>query len=99
MPLSHVDACLASVKPNEMISASLFKSAFISRSQNNAGFLAAVLKAEGLLVSVADKVNGLRVDTSHRDKWQQTLLALAKNPGEVEPNDDDALLEQVMHSS
>jgi len=78
VPLEAVLRCLAvSIESKEAFSAAVLKSSFVSKSQNNAGFLAAVLKAEGLLVGVVDKSNLLTFDSESYKTWLIDNLALA----------------------
>ena len=109
VPLSHIDACIARLKPKEVFAASHFRPAFISRSQNNAGFLAAALKAEGVIIAVPEQLNGLQVDSVIYSQWRSTLLVLAKDStGTInstgdhsqdnQAETDDEVLDQVMVS-
>ena len=109
VPLSHIDACIARLKPKEIFAASHFRPAFISRSQNNAGFLAAALKAEGVIIAVPEQLNGLQVNSAIYSQWPSTLLLLAKDPtgtitskSDLAPDNhaetDDEVLDQVMVS-
>ena len=109
VPLSHIDACIARLKPKEVFAASHFRPAFISRSQNNAGFLAAALKAECVIMTVPEQLNGLQVDSAIYNQWRSALLVLAKDPtGTInstgdhsqdnQAETDDEVLNQVMVS-
>jgi len=87
VPLEAVLRCLAvSIESKEAFSAAVLKSSFVSKSQNNAGFLAAVLKAEGLLVGVVDKSNLLTFDSESYKTWLVDNLALA-----IQSLPDDAI--------
>jgi len=52
--LSAIERCLEGITPDKPIPAKLFRMAFRSKSANNPGFLAAVLRAEGLLVAAPE---------------------------------------------
>jgi hypothetical protein len=69
------------IKPNVAISSSLFKSAYIGRSNNNAAFLAAILRAEKLLSPMADAVKKHTVEAGW-DRWQTDML---KNVAKAKP--------------
>jgi len=87
VPLDAVLSCLKPViDAKSSLTASLLKSAFVSKSQNNAGFLAAILKAEGLLVCVVGKSNLLSVKAGFLDQWlidnkEQAVSFLAGSSG------------------
>ncbi len=53
-----------------------FKDCFVSKSQNNAGFLAAILRAEGLLQADPDSRHQHRL-AGDWSAWQSAMLALA----------------------
>jgi len=61
--------------------AAVLKPCFKSKSQNNAGFLAAVLKAEGIISQVKDKANLLSFDQGVFDAWVVSHKELAKQVG------------------
>jgi len=80
VPLDAVITCLeANVKSKEPFTAATLKTSFVSKSQNNAGFLAAILKAEGLLVGIVGKTNLLSFDKEHYDKWVADNIQQATN--------------------
>jgi hypothetical protein len=68
-----VEELVKTIKPNVAISSSLFIPAFIGRSNNNAAFLAAILRAEKLLSPMADAVKKHTVEASW-DRWQAEML-------------------------
>lgn len=75
VPFTRVEAAIAALTdPNAPMMSRQLRSAFNSRSTNNAGFLAAVLRAEGLLVAVPSAANQhlLSGDWAH---WQQAMVA------------------------
>jgi len=93
VPANEVATCLlvvakgeadakSNVKSNSSsFSAAVLKPCFKSKSQNNAGFLAAVLKAEGIVSQVKDKANLLSFDQGVFDAWVVSHKELAKQVG------------------
>ena len=61
------------------VASKMFFSAFVSRSSNNCGFLAAILRAEELLAPVVDGVRK-HVLQSGWDVWQEQMLEEAGEP-------------------
>ena len=76
-----VEALVKGMKPNMPISSSLFRSAFVGRSNNNVAFLAAILRAEKLLSPMIDAVKKHTVEAGW-DRWQTEML---KNVGKAKP--------------
>jgi hypothetical protein len=76
-----VEELVKTIKPNVAISSSLFRPAFIGRSNNNAAFLAAILRAEKLLSPMADAVKKHTVEAAW-DRWQAEIL---KNVPKAKP--------------
>ncbi|QBE63193.1 hypothetical protein [Pseudoduganella lutea] len=60
------------------------KIAFTGKSSNNAGFLAAILHAEGLLARATDN-EAKHVPTGDWVNWKTALLALESNPADTSP--------------
>lgn len=81
-----IERCLASVPAQQPFPAKTLQPAFLSRSVNNAGFLLAVLKAEGLVIAVADKVHLHRRSGADWTQWQQEQLKQNGEPFPAEPN-------------
>jgi hypothetical protein len=73
IPFDSVEELVKNIKPNIAISSSLFRSAFIGRSNNNAAFLAAILREEKLLSPMADAVKKHTVEAGW-DRWQAEML-------------------------
>ena len=73
-----VEACLP-VDRAQPLAAKAFAPAFVGRSSNNPGFMAAILRAEGLLVGVEDKPHQHLV-AGDWAAWRATLLALPGEP-------------------
>ena len=81
IPFDVVEELVKTIKPNAAISSSLFIPAFIGRSNNNAAFLAAILRAEKLLAPMADAVKKHTVEAGW-DRWQAEIL---KNVPKAKP--------------
>ena len=79
IPFDSVEELVKTIKPNVAISSSLFRPAFIGRSNNNAAFLAAILREEKLLSPMADAVKKHTVEAGW-DRWQAEML---KNVGKA----------------
>ena len=101
--LSKINACLAPfVEKAAPFSAAVLKPAFISPSQNNAGFLAAVLKAEGLVQQSAH-IHLLQVDAAALNQWPAQLQSLIQEsvvPSEIDTpaavdSEDEATLNRL----
>ena len=76
VPFEDIQACLLVFsQSNSPLSASALKGCFVSKSQNNAGFLAASLKAEGLLMAVSGKSNLLSFNETQYQSWLELNLA------------------------
>lgn len=87
VPFAKVRHCVADVQPGTPLPSKTFRTAFVGRSANNPGFLAAVLRAEGLLAPAPD--------TAHQhllhgdwDAWLSDQLALPAEPL-LPPSTDD----------
>ena len=81
IPFDIVEELVKNIKPNVAISSSLFIPAFIGRSNNNAAFLAALLRAEKLLSPMADAVKKHTVEAGW-DRWRVDML---KNVTKAKP--------------
>lgn len=102
VPFEKVEKCLEGISPNIPISSKLFKSAFVGQSNNNAAFMAAILRNEKLLVPMTDAVKKHSIAPGW-DIWKTGMLYNKGKPFELEPvkpknvSDtelDDALLER-----
>lgn len=80
--LSKIERCLEEMTPDKPIPAKLFRMAFRSKSANNPGFLAAVLRAEGLLVAAPEATYQHRLG-SDWGAWRKDVLAQAGEPFEL----------------
>lgn len=76
VPFIKIKACLNHAVPGKAFPSKLFREAFIGRSANNAGFLAAILRAEGLLARAPD-TETQHIQTGDWDTWQKAMLSEA----------------------
>ena len=84
VPFDQVEHCLEGFNTLKPISSKLFQPAFIGQSSNNAGFLAAILRAEKLLVPVAGAIHQHAVQPDW-EAWKAKLLALADEATSYQP--------------
>ena len=84
IPFDSVEELVKTIKPNVAISSSLFISAFVGRSNNNAAFLAAILRAEKLLAPMADAVKKHTVEAGW-DRWRTDMLKNVPKAKSFEP--------------
>lgn len=73
-----VEACLPA-DPTQPLAAKVFAAAFVGKSANNPGFMAAMLRAEGLLVGVEGQPHLHQVAGEWAD-WKRAMLALPGEP-------------------
>lgn len=72
-------------KPNQpAFPSKALRLAFAGKSSNNAGFLAAILHAEGLLARATDN-EAKHVPAGNWDNWKTALLALEGIPADTSP--------------
>lgn len=81
VPVARIEELLANLDRSDFPSKAL-KPAFTGRSSNNAGFLAAILHAEGLLSRAADSETK-HVRTGAWTKWKASVLALEATQDET----------------
>ena len=74
VPLPKIEACLAKCKPGEAFPSKALKENFVGLSSNNSGFLAAILRSEGLLGAALD-AESKHIATGNVDDWKAALLA------------------------
>ena len=86
--ISTIEACLDSSSSAKPSPSKTFKGAFISRSSNNAGFLSAVLRHEGL-IAAAPGAETQHVQSGDWAAWIKTMLAGAGQLIEVGIKDAD----------
>ena len=72
------------IDTNKPFSAPTLRPAFISKSQNNAGFMAAILLAEGIIEKMAEKQHLLQMTKAGFapwiEKWSAKAIELTENP-------------------
>ena len=75
LPFRNVEVCIDKHELDQPLPSKLFQPAFTGKSSNNAGFLAAILRAERLL-SAAPEVEGRHIIAGNWAEWKTSLLAL-----------------------
>lgn len=83
-----VEACIAAHPQDQPFPSKLLQTAFTGRSSNNAGFLAAILRAEGLL-ALAPDTEGRHVKSGDWAAWKASVLAEPGQSVESEPADKE----------
>lgn len=81
IPFAHIEKCVEGMKVGSYVASKQFFKAFESRSNNNCGFLAAILREEGLLAPVIDRVRR-HVLNSNWNSWKETMLTDLGEPYE-----------------
>lgn len=79
VPFDGVERCLAAYTEGKPLPAKVLRTAFVGKSVNNAGFLAAILRAEGLLEGVPDAVHQHQIAGDWTD-WKETILCTDGEP-------------------
>jgi len=79
LPFKNVEACIDKQEKEQAFPSKLFQAAFTGRSSNNGGFLAAILRAEGLL-TLAPDTEGRHVIAGDWAEWKAVLLAEPGQP-------------------
>jgi len=82
VPFEAVRRCLTGVNTERPIPAKVFRSAFVGRSVNNAGFLMHVLRHEQLLQPSPDAAH-LHVQGNDWEAWKAAVLSLPGEPFEL----------------
>jgi hypothetical protein len=75
IPVSRIQVKLNELRTSGIFAATALKTLFMGRSSNNASFLAALLKTEGLILSAPDSESRLIVGTDIA-LWTAQILAL-----------------------
>jgi len=75
VPFDKVERCLQSNATGKPITSKLFQQAFVSKSVNNAGFMAAILRAENILLAVPDAPHQHALNPNW-EAWKADLQAL-----------------------
>ena len=81
IPFANIEKCVEGMKVGTYVASKLFFKAFDSRSNNNCGFLAAILRAEELLAPVVDGVRK-HVLQPGWDSWKESMLTELGEPWE-----------------
>ena len=81
IPFANIEKCKEGIAIGAYVPSKMFFHAFVSRSTNNCGFLAAVLRAEELLAPVVDAVRK-HVLQSGWDVWKELMLEETGEPYE-----------------
>jgi len=84
VPFEKVENCLEGIKPDIPITSSLFKKAFIGRSNNNHAFMAAILRNEKLIAPMNDAVRKHSIQPGW-DRWKAEMLKNANKAKPYEP--------------
>jgi hypothetical protein len=84
LPFDKIEQCLHGIDTSKPIASKRFQPAFIGRSANNAGFLAAILRAESLLAPAPDALHQHTVQPDW-PAWKTALLALAPQAEPYQP--------------
>ncbi len=79
IPFEGIELCLADFIDGKPLPAKALRDAFVGKSVNNAGFLAAILRAEGLLEAAPDVAHQHRVTGSWK-QWKSQQLQLDGEP-------------------
>lgn len=75
VPFSRIRAAMAELEEGQGFASKALRDCFVSRSANNAGFLACVLRAEGLLTAAPASAH-LHQVCGQWDDWEQACLNL-----------------------
>ena len=98
VPFERVERCLAPHVDGTPLPAKILRDAFVGKSVNNAGFLAAILRAEGLLSSVPDAAHQHQLAGNWAD-WKEAMLCADGEPyvppAKPEVNDHAETLESA----
>jgi len=84
VPFEKIEKCIEGISPNIPILSKLFKGAFIGQSNNNAAFMAAILRNEKLIAPVVDAVKKHSIQPGW-DIWETGMLSNKGKPFEPEP--------------
>lgn len=84
LTIEKIEACVEGIKEGEVMLSKRFAAAFKSRSANNAGFLAAALRAEGLLLPAPEQTSR-HILGEDWETWKTNLLDLPGEPIDLAP--------------
>lgn len=74
VPFERIESCLDQIPSGKTFPSKTFKETFVGRSSNNAGFLVAVLRFEGLLAA-ASGAESQHVRHGDMATWKKALLS------------------------
>lgn len=74
VPFEKIEACLDAIPSGKPCPSKAFKDTFVGRSSNNAGFLVAVLRSEGLLAAAPD-AESQHVRHGDTATWKKAMFA------------------------
>ena len=74
VPFEKIEACLDAIPSGKPCPSKAFKETFVGRSSNNAGFLVAVLRSEGLLAAAPD-AESQHVRHGDTATWKKAMFA------------------------
>jgi hypothetical protein len=84
VPFDKIEQCLHGIDLGKPVASKRFQPAFIGKSANNAGFLAAILRAESLLAPAPEALHQHTVQPDW-PAWKTALLALAPQAEPYQP--------------
>lgn len=85
VPFSAIQHCVSGINVDRPVPAKTFRSAFVGRSSNNAGFLVAALRNEGLLVPAPSATHQHYIGESW-EHWKVARLAELGEPFKLPGN-------------
>ncbi len=98
IPFQRITQCIAGIKANQPLPAKVFRAAFVGKSSNNAGFLVAVLRHEGLLAAARD-ASQQHVLAGDWPSWSAALLKQTGEPYQLPRTPETATpVVPVVHS-
>ena len=84
IPFEMIEQVVKDIEPAVGVSSSVFKKAFVGRSNNNSAFLSAILRNEKLLSPMTDAVRKHIIEAGW-DDWKSDMLKLAAKAKAFEP--------------
>jgi hypothetical protein len=93
VPFNKVQLCLEKAGTNKTVASKLFASAFVGKSANNAGFMAAILRTENLLMPAPNSLHQ-HVIQADWATWKTSMLALASTAEHFQPEPPKARVSQ-----
>lgn len=93
IPFDKIELCLQKTDINKPIASKIFEQAFIGKSANNAGFMAAILRTENLLMPAPNSLHQ-HVIQADWATWKTSMLALASTAEHFQPEPPKARVSQ-----